>query len=192
MLTVCDDDPGESHSPFVLHGIADDRERVGASFAVRDDVVRAIVVALVDLLSRHECVDVDRVRADQLDGFQLFRLDLDVAAFGEFVTAPLVVFIDGAARLLVHHFLAQPVAVLAIDLVEMDFVRLARGRVEDDRAGHERKLEITLPVCAGRHDVLRMLRRRTTRSGMGFRPSPSVWNYSTPAESISSICGKRA
>ena len=81
---------GQRHSALVLHGVADDGEGLLAALAVRHDVIGPLVVALVDLLLGHELVDVDRVRALELDGVDLLGLDLDVLALGELVAAALV------------------------------------------------------------------------------------------------------
>jgi len=64
------------------------------------------------------------VRARDLDSFQFLRLDLDILAARQFVTAALVVLVDDLARLLVDHLLAQAVAGLSVDLVEIGFVAL--------------------------------------------------------------------
>ena len=45
-----------------------DGESLFAALAVRNDVIGPLIVALVDVLLRHELVDVDRVRALDLDG----------------------------------------------------------------------------------------------------------------------------
>ena len=77
------------------------------------------------------------MRAFDLDGLKLLRLNLDILAVRQFVAAPLVVLVDDAACFLVDHLLAQPVAGLAVDLVKACFLRLGRGRVERYGAGHE-------------------------------------------------------
>ena len=82
--------PRERHPALVLHGIADNGERLLAGLAVRHDVIGAVEVALVDLIDGHELVDVERVRALDLDGLDLLGLDLDVLALGDFVAATLV------------------------------------------------------------------------------------------------------
>ena len=95
MLAVGEHDTGESDPPLVLHRIADDGESLLAALAVRHDVVGPLVVALVDLLGGHERLDVDRVRALDLDGFQLLRFDLDVLALGDLIPPPLLLLVDG-------------------------------------------------------------------------------------------------
>jgi hypothetical protein len=97
------------------------------------------------------------VRALHLDRLHLLRLDLNVLAFGDLVTAALVVLVDGLAGLLVDHLLAQAVAGAAVDLVEVRLLGLTGGRKKRDRTGDERQLEIALPVGAAGsgHDDLR-------------------------------------
>jgi hypothetical protein len=74
-------DARQRHPPLVLHGIADG-EGFLAAFAVRHDVIGTLMVSLTDLLLRYEGVDVDGMRALDLDGFQLLGFDLDVLAHG--------------------------------------------------------------------------------------------------------------
>ena len=91
VLAVGEHDAGQRDAALVLHGIADDGERLLAALAVRHDVVGPLVVALVDFLFGHELVDVDGVRALDLDRFELLGLDLDVLAAGQLIAAALVV-----------------------------------------------------------------------------------------------------
>jgi hypothetical protein len=100
--------------------------------------------------ARREVTPHIGMRCEKVD--MALRLDLDILAVAELVAAPLVVLVDDAARLLVCHLLAQAVAGLAVDLVEARLLELGRGRVERQRAGHERELEITFSVrAAGGH-----------------------------------------
>ena len=64
---------------------------------------------------------------------------------------PLLLLVDDAPGVLVDHLLAQAVAGLAVDLVEVRLLGLAGRREERDRAGDERELEIAFPVRARRH-----------------------------------------
>ena len=50
---------------------------------VRRDVVRSIEEALVDLIARHEALDVDGVGAFDLDGIEFLVFDEDVAALAD-------------------------------------------------------------------------------------------------------------
>jgi hypothetical protein len=125
VLAVGEYDARQGHSALVLHGIADDGKSLLPALRIARDIVGTLVVALVDLLLRHEGVDVDRMRAMDLDGFQLLGLDLDVLAPGDLVAPPLFVLTNRFAGFLIHHRLAQPIAGLAIDLMKMRLAGLA-------------------------------------------------------------------
>src|SRR5262249_50790089 len=122
------------------------------SLAGRDDVIRPVEIALVDLVPRHESVDVDRVRALDLDRRELVVVDRHVLALADLVAAPLVRGVDRIAALLVDHQLAQAMARPGVDLVEMRLLGLRRRRKELDRAGHEREAKVSFPVGT-RHAV---------------------------------------
>ena len=83
----------------------DGKAGIDAGFPVRRDIIRMIEVALVDLVPRHETIDLDGMIALDLDGFQLFLFDLDVIAFAHFVAAALLVALDDVAGLGVDHLL---------------------------------------------------------------------------------------
>ena len=95
-----------------------DGEGFLATLVFRYDVVRALVIALVDVFLGHEFVNVYGVRAFDLDGLELLWLDLDILAVAELIAATFVLLVDDAAGLFVHHLLAQAVPGLAVDLVE--------------------------------------------------------------------------
>ena len=155
VLPVREHDARKGDAALVLHRVADDGERFLSALGVGYDVVRPLVVALVDFLFGNELVDIDGVRALDLDRIELLRLDFHVLAAGQLIAAALVVLVDDTACFLVDHLLAQAIAGLAVDLVETGLLGLARSRIEGDRAGHQRELEIPFPVCArGRHDDL--------------------------------------
>ena len=69
---------------------------------------------------------------------QLLRLNLDIAATLEFVTAALVVSFDHAPRLFIDHLLAKSIASFAINLMEACFFDwleagyIATGQVTSD------------------------------------------------------------
>jgi hypothetical protein len=134
MLAVGEHDAGQCDAALVLHGVADDREGLFAGLAIWHDVVGTLVVALVDLVLGHELVDLDHVRVLELDGVNLLGLDLHVLALGYFVAAALVVRVHRAAGFLIDHLLAQPVAGLAVDLMEPGLLRpLEAGKARRDR-----------------------------------------------------------
>jgi hypothetical protein len=74
-----------------------------------------------------------------LNRFQFILIDLDVLALAELIAAPFMRGIDGAARLLVDHLLAQPVPGLRVDLVKVRFLALRSRRKQLYRASHERQ-----------------------------------------------------
>ena len=126
-----------------------------AGLAVGRDVIGMVEIALVDLVPRHEAVDVDGVVALDLDRLQLLRLDLDIFALPQLIAAALLVALDDVAGLGVDHLLLQPVAGLLVDHVEAGLFGRRRRRIERDRAGHERKLQGAFPIGAGGHYNLR-------------------------------------
>ena len=132
VLPVREHDARKGDAALVLHRVADDGERFLAALGVGYDVVRPLVVTLVDFLFGNELVDIDGVGALDLDRIELLRLDLDVLAAGELIAAALVVLVDDTACFLVDHLLAQAVAGLAVDLVEIGSSRTGsmpgRGR----------------------------------------------------------------
>jgi hypothetical protein len=111
-----------------------------ADFAVGRDVIRAVEVTLIDFRAWHEAVDVDRMSALDLDGFELFLVDFDEPAFADLVAPPFVFPVDDLAGLLIDHLLPQPVAGSLVDLVEVGFLGLSQGGKKLDRASHEGKL----------------------------------------------------
>ena len=80
MFAVCKNDPRDRHPPFVLHRVTDHRESFLTTLVVRDDVIGALVVPLVDLFLRHKLIDIDGSRALAFDCLELFRFNLDIAA----------------------------------------------------------------------------------------------------------------
>jgi hypothetical protein len=77
---------------------------------IRRDVVGAVQISLVDLLTRNERIDLDGVVALDGDGVEFLVIDWDVSAFRILVAAALVRALDRLARDLIDQLLAQPVA----------------------------------------------------------------------------------
>jgi hypothetical protein len=88
-----------------------------------------------------------------LDSFQFLPVDFDVSALGQLVAAALVVLLHHLAGGFVHHLLAQPVAGFFVDLVKMRPFRFGRRREKLDGASDQREPEMSLPICAGSHDL---------------------------------------
>ena len=155
VLAVGEHDPRQRDAVLVLHGIADHGKGLDGRLAVGRDVIGMVEIALVDLVPRHEAVDVDGVVALDLDGVEFLRLDLDIFAFAELIAAGLLVALDHVAGLGVDHLLLQPVAGLLVDHVEAGLFGRRRRRIDRDRAGHERKFQGAFPIGAGGHYNLR-------------------------------------
>ena len=133
-LALGQDDPAQRDHVLVLHGVADHRERLEGDLVLRNQVIRAVDVALVDFRFRHEAVDVDRVAALDRDCVKLLVLDAQVDPLVDFVAPPLVVRVDRLARLFVDELLAKAIARLLVDLPKRDALARRRRRVERDRA----------------------------------------------------------
>ncbi len=65
---------------FLLHRLADDGKGLGADLVVGRDVIGFVEIDFVDLVARHEALDVDGVRALQRHLVELLVLDQHVVA----------------------------------------------------------------------------------------------------------------
>jgi len=139
---------------LVFHGIPNDDKGFGGHLAVQHDVIRFVEVAFVDLREGHEAIDVNHMRAFDLDGVEFVLVDLHVTVLAQLVAAALVFRIDHLAGFLVHHLLAQAVPGLGVDLMKVRLLGL-RGRGKQlDRACHQREPQVTFPVGAWCHAKL--------------------------------------
>ena len=128
------------------------REGLLPNLAVRCDVIGTIDVEVIDLVPGHELIDIDGARRLDVDCFEVCIGDLDVA----FALADLVPFDDlvrghDVAGLGVDPLEVEAVARRFIELVEVNLFGLRRRRIEQDRAGHEGKAKVALPVGARGH-----------------------------------------
>src|SRR5580704_2688220 len=119
---------GQHHAPqrhqgFAAHRLADHRKGVLPDRIVGGNVIGRIEEALVDLRTLHKAIDVDYVRARDLDRLQLLIFDEEILAFADLVAAGFLMSLDDFAGFLVNELLAQPVAGLAIDLAERNPLR---------------------------------------------------------------------
>src|SRR6185437_3545210 len=113
-------------------------------------------VAVVDLGARYEAVDVDRVRALDLDLLELVVLDHQVLALADLVAAPDVLALDHVAALAVDQLLLQPVAGLLVDAMEAHLLGARRRRIERNRARDDAEPQTPRPLHSRRHEVLPM------------------------------------
>jgi hypothetical protein len=116
-------DAPERHQGFAAHRVADHRKGVLADRIVGGDVIGRLEEALVNVGTRHEAVDVDGVRAFDLDGLQLLVLNEEKLVLADLIAAGLLVPFDRFTGLLINELLTQPVAGLAVDLSKRNPLR---------------------------------------------------------------------
>ncbi|MHC2698873.1 hypothetical protein ACVMHZ_002006 [Bradyrhizobium liaoningense] len=114
----------------------------------------------------HELVDLDRVGGVERDLVQLVLGDLDIGVGVDLVALDDVLGGHLVAGLGVDLEVFDPVAGLAVDLVERDFFGIRGGRIERDRAGHERQTQKTLPIGAGGHGLLQTQQRTNAKDNI--------------------------
>jgi hypothetical protein len=113
--------PMATHSLFIDR-LAYNSECLRANITVRHEVVRVIEIELVDLALRYELVDLSRAFALKRDRFELFRIDLQILAFADFVAFDDVAGFDFIAGLGIDLPVFDPIAGTFIDLMEADLL----------------------------------------------------------------------
>ena len=151
MLTGRQHDAAERYHALLVDRVADDAESLLTDFAIGDDVVGPVDVEIVDLRARNELVDADCPGRLHLDRLQVFVGDLDVTV-ARLVPLHDLVGLHHIARLGVDSLYLDAMAGRLIDLVEADLFGLRSGGVEQDRARHEGKTQVALPVGARGHE----------------------------------------
>ena len=116
-------DAPECHQGLAAHRLADHRKGLLPDRIVGGDVIGRIEEALVNVGTRHEAVDVDRVGALDLNRLQLLIFDEEELAFADLVAPGLLGAVDRFAGLLIDKLLAQPVTGTAVDLPERNPLR---------------------------------------------------------------------
>ena len=99
-------------------------------------------------------IDFDGPIAFDLHGVDLLVLDDEVLAFRNFVAARDVFPRHHVPRFGIHVLLLQTVAGLPVDPIETDLFAQGRRRIESNRAGHQGKPKIALPIRTRGHGVL--------------------------------------
>ena len=118
-----EDEPPERHHVFVAHRLPDDRVRFLGDRRIGRDVIRSIKVSLVDLLPRHESVDLDDMGAFDFYLLEFFVLNHEILVFADFVSPALLLGQHGLTCFFVDQLLAQAMAGLLVDLPERDPLR---------------------------------------------------------------------
>ena len=82
-LALAQHNAPQRHQGLAAHRLADHRKGALPDRIVDGNVIGRIEEALVDLRTRHKAVDVDRVRARDLDRLQFVVLDEEILAFAD-------------------------------------------------------------------------------------------------------------
>src|SRR5882762_5077429 len=149
--------------------LADHREGIMADFAVGPQVVRAADVARINLVPRHELIDLDGAGGFQGDVFEFFLGDLYVG-----VGVNLEGLDDVFARVLlaglgIHAAVFNAVASVSVDLIEADLFGIGGGRVQLDRTGDEGQTKETFPIGSRGHT------QNSVSGRLGFKTIGSGW-----------------
>ena len=86
--------PPERDHAFLLDRLAYYNVSLSAHLSIRGDVVGIVQIEIVDLFSRHELIDVDRMCAFGRGCLELILGYLDVVSFADLVTHDDVLVID--------------------------------------------------------------------------------------------------
>ena len=155
----------ERHHALLPDGVADDTECLLTGLAIGDDVVGTVDVEIVDLIAWNELVDADDTGRLNIDRLEVLVGDLDVTV-ARLLALHDLVGLHHVARLGVDLLHLDAMAGRLVDLVEVDFLGFRSGGVEQDRAGHEGKTQVALPVGAQGHErYSREHRRKSNASG---------------------------
>src|SRR5262249_29025610 len=144
-------DPAQCDHVQFADSVADHRKGILPDLAIRGDVVRRINIALVDFAFRHELIDVDGVRAFDLNGVELVVLNDEILTFGDLIPPRNVLPGHYLACFEIHVLLFQSVASLPIEAIETDFFAEGRGRIKGNRTRNEGQPEVALPIGARGH-----------------------------------------
>ena len=184
-------DTRERHHALLANHLPDDGERLLSDLAVGHDVVGVVEVELVDLVARHELVNVNDPPAFDGDGFELLRRELDVFILAHLITLDDVVRLHLLAALGVNLDVLDAMPGLLVDLMEAYLLALGGGRIERNGTGHERELEVTLPVSTRRHH--RAPTDTASRSGLsGACPGRGAGPFPRPATQRPPACRRSA
>jgi hypothetical protein len=152
--------------------ITDHREGVMPDLAVRAQVIGADDVAEVDLVPRHELVDLDGACRFQGDVFEFFLGDLDVGVGVDLERLDDVLVGDLHTDVSVHARVLYAMVGISVDLAEADLFRIGRGRIERDGTGDERKAQEAFPIGARGHGRELRLQLDSRRTGGVSSDSP--------------------
>ena len=129
----------------LLHRLADDRKGLRRSLVVRNEEVGTVEIERIDVAPRREFGDLHHMRAFEGQLVDILGLDDDAPALRDLVASGLLIGGHLLSRLLVHHVHLEPMAGLAVELVEVDPGGLRRGWIESDGAIDQRQAKVAFP-----------------------------------------------
>ena len=109
-----------------------------ADLAVGHDVIGPHQIKIVDLLARHELVNLDGARGFKRDVFQLVLGDFEIAVPVDLITFDDIVGGNLFAGVGIDLQIANAVTGILVDLIETDFFGFGRRRIKRNRTGHQR------------------------------------------------------
>ena len=113
---------------LLADGFADHGERLLPDFPVRHDEVGIVEVELVDLLARHELVDIDHPLALDRNRFELLRVELEILALADLVALDDVGGFDLVAAVGIDLAIFDAMAGVLVELVKADLFPFAGRR----------------------------------------------------------------
>src|SRR5467141_684276 len=148
-----ENDVTKGHHAFLLDCFTNHRESLPADLALGGDIVRSVPIELIDLVPGHELIDLDRVRAPDLNGLQFIVIYLDAVALVDFVALDDVLLTNQLAGYGIKLAVSNPVSSLPVDLMKSDLLPLRDRREQLNRTRDKGQLQIAFPISARSHAV---------------------------------------
>jgi hypothetical protein len=120
VLTACEHDPTDRDHVHFADRVTDDSKGI-LSETIGCDVVGRVNVAIIDLVSRNELINLNRSRALDFDSLKLFVLNDEVLPLSDLVTTCDVVTGDHFTRFRIDILLLQAVSGLPVNPIETHF-----------------------------------------------------------------------
>ena len=102
------------------------------------DVVRTVQIEIVDLGSRYELIDLDRMLAFDRYCLEFFLCYFDILSLADLITHDDILVIDLFTRHVIDLAVFDPVSSVFVDLMESDLLALRCCRKELDWTRHQR------------------------------------------------------
>src|SRR3569623_1602488 len=122
MLATCQDNTAQRHLNFSLHCVPDDNKSVRTGHTIRNQIVRLVVIAKVDILGGDELINFNSVGALQRDRVEFVVFDLEILALRVLIPPSAVLLIDFPAGDLIDKLLPETMAVILVNLMKVRFL----------------------------------------------------------------------